>query len=141
VGHAGVGPEVWVVETYGMVEVDGEVEAVMMWHRGRLHRGRWRQRDVKGGDDGASSVLREAMVCHRGRQHRGRQQWHGVGVEGGDDDAEGGGGKSGSLTAQNQIFTASYGFVLAGYSPLYPGIIRIGWHSAADTKNDIIGID
>jgi hypothetical protein len=46
-------------------------------------------------------------------RHRGRRRRLGVGVEGGEDgaegggDVEGGGGKSGSLTAQNQIFTVS----------------------------------
>jgi hypothetical protein len=36
-----------------------------------------------------------------------RRRWCGVSVEGGDDGAEGGSGKSGSQTAQNQIFTVS----------------------------------
>jgi hypothetical protein len=88
-----------------MVEVDGEVEATVML--------RQRRHDVEGGctergGDGVASVLREKTV-----RHRGRWKWHGVGVEGGDDSTEGddsveeGGGKSGSLTAQNQIFTMS----------------------------------
>jgi hypothetical protein len=51
--------------------------------------------------------LREAMAWHRGGWHRWRWRRRGVGVDGGDDDIEGGGGKSGSLTAQNQIFTMS----------------------------------
>jgi hypothetical protein len=79
------------------------------------------------------------MAWRQGRQHRGRRRWRGVGVEGGDDDAEGGGRKSGSLMAQ-LIFTASQGFASMGYSPLYPEIIHIDWHSATDTKNEITGI-
>jgi hypothetical protein len=93
----------------------------------------------------------DADVEGRGSSGSGAQRWRqrgscSVSVEGGDDSTEGGGGveggsrKSGSLTAQNQIFTVNSGFTLVGYSPLYPGIIRIGWHSIADTKNEIIGI-
>jgi hypothetical protein len=62
---------------------------------------------TKGGGEGAVSALREAMAWHRGGWHRWRWRRRGVGVDGGDDDIEGGGGKSGSLTAQNQIFTMS----------------------------------
>jgi hypothetical protein len=60
-----------------------------------------------------ASALREAMARRRGRRHRGRWWWCYVGVDGGDDGAEGGSsveggsGKLGSLMAQNQIFTVS----------------------------------
>jgi hypothetical protein len=75
------------------------------WRRGRLHRGRQRQSDVKGGgnvEGGDSAAWREATlreaamlravtVQRGGRLHQGRRQQHYVGVEEGDNSAEGGG--------------------------------------------------